>query len=51
MFLGEENVVEVLCYMGFKEVQKIGLCMVKLQNVCKDQVEVVMVDFMDVFLN
>ncbi|MGB3622154.1 flagellar motor switch protein FliG [Ketobacter sp. MCCC 1A13808] len=51
MSLGEENAAEVLRHMGPKEVQKIGLCMAKLQNVRKDQVEAVMADFMDVFSN
>ena len=48
MSLGEENAAEVLRHMGPKEVQKIGLCMAKLQNVQKDQVEAVMADFMQV---
>jgi flagellar motor switch protein FliG len=51
MSLGEENAAEVLRHMGPKEVQKIGLCMAKLQNVRKDQVEAVMADFMDLFSN
>lgn len=51
MSLGEENAAEVLRHMGPKEVQKIGLCMAKLQNIRKDQVEAVMADFLDTFSN
>lgn len=51
MSLGEDNAAEVLRHMGPKEVQKIGLCMARLQNIRKDQVEAVMSDFMDMFSN
>ncbi|PCJ37041.1 MAG: flagellar motor switch protein FliG [Moraxellaceae bacterium] len=51
MSLGEESAAEVLKHMGPKEVQKIGTCMAKLQNVQKDQVEAVMHVFMEAITN
>ncbi len=51
MSLGEDQAAEVLRHMGPKEVQKIGLCMAKLQNIQKNEVEAVMSDFMELISN
>jgi flagellar motor switch protein FliG len=45
MSLGEEEAAEVFKFLGPREVQKIGAAMAALNNVTRDQVEVVLQEF------
>ena len=46
--LGETDAAQVLRHMGPKEVQRVGVAMAQMRNVHREQVEVVMSEFVDV---
>ncbi|HEY1900680.1 MAG TPA: hypothetical protein VGG49_12910, partial [Steroidobacteraceae bacterium] len=45
--LGEHEAAQVLKHMGAREVQKIGAAMAQLQNVSREEVSGVLLDFSD----
>ncbi|MDX1452538.1 MAG: flagellar motor switch protein FliG [Oleiphilaceae bacterium] len=47
MSLGEADAAQILKHMGPKEVQRVGTAMASLQNVTQDQVEAVMLEFLE----
>ena len=47
MSLGEKDAAQVLKHMGPKEVQRVGSAMASLKDVSQDQVEGVMIDFLE----
>lgn len=47
MSLGEQDAAQVLKHMGPKEVQRVGSAMASLKDVTQDQVEAVMIDFLE----
>lgn len=47
MSLGEADAAQILKHMGPKEVHRVGTSMAALQNITQDQVESVMIDFLE----
>lgn len=47
MSLGEAEAAQILKHMGPKEVQRVGTAMATLKNITQDQVEAVMLDFLE----
>lgn len=47
MSLGEQDAAQVLKHMGPKEVQRVGSAMASLKDITQDQVEAVMIDFLE----
>lgn len=47
MSLGEADAAQILKHMGPKEVHRVGTSMANLQNITQEQVEAVMVDFLE----
>lgn len=47
MSLGEADAAQILKHMGPKEVQSVGVAMAQLSNITQDQVEEVMIEFME----
>ena len=47
MSLGEADAAQILKHMGPKEVHRIGTSMANLHNITQDQVEAVMIDFLE----
>lgn len=47
MSLGEADAAQILKHMGPKEVQRVGTSMASLQNVTQEQVEAVMLEFLE----
>jgi flagellar motor switch protein FliG len=47
MSLGEADAAQILKHMGPKEVQRVGTSMAHLKNVTQDQVESVMIEFLE----
>src|SRR3979490_2389834 len=45
--LGETDAAQVLRHMGPKEVQRVGVAMAQMRNVHRDQVELVMQEFIE----
>jgi flagellar motor switch protein FliG len=47
MSLGEADAAQILKHMGPKEVQRVGTAMATLKDITQDQVEAVMIDFLE----
>lgn len=47
MSLGEADAAQILKHMGPKEVQRVGTAMAQLQNISQEQVESVMIEFLE----
>ncbi len=47
MSLGEAEAAQILKHMGPKEVQRVGTAMATLKDITQDQVEAVMIDFLE----
>ena len=47
MSLGEQTAAEILKHLGPKEVQRLGTAMAQLVDVQRDEVEIVLSNFMD----
>ena len=45
--LGEADAAQILKHMGPKEVQRVGTAMAQLKDISQDQVEGVMLDFLE----